>query len=241
MAGMFDEVGPIVKREMVLFLVIDQSGSMIGSKVNAVNTAVREVLPEIRDIGGSDAVIRLAALLFSTGCRWMYDAPMAVEDFQWANIDAFGMTDMGAAFTELAGKLSRESFLKAPSASVAPAIFLMSDGCPTDDYQAGLARLQGNNWFRHAIKVAVAIGEDADKKMLEEFTGNPEAVITVHTPEALRKMIRFVTVTSSKIGSKSQAALNGEPQSKQLALIQDIQDFLDDNPDLNQNADDEWE
>ena len=32
----------------------------------------------------------------------------------------------------------------------------MSDGEPTDDFESGLNLLQQNNWFKHAIKVAVA-------------------------------------------------------------------------------------
>lgn len=93
--------------------------------------------------------------------------------------------------------------------SFAPAIFLLSDGEPTDDYKKELGNLKENNWFKKAIKVAVAIGEDANKDVLAEFTGNKEAVITVHTPEALTKMIRFVSVTASQIGSKSSGVGKG--------------------------------
>ena len=52
--GMFDDVEGIVKRQMVLFFVVDTSGSMQGTKIGAVNTAIREVLPELKDAGGSD-------------------------------------------------------------------------------------------------------------------------------------------------------------------------------------------
>ena len=44
--GMFDDVEGIVKRQMVLFFVVDTSGSMQGTKIGAVNTAIREVLEE---------------------------------------------------------------------------------------------------------------------------------------------------------------------------------------------------
>lgn len=242
MTNIFDDVEAIVKREMVLFFLIDQSGSMAGTKIGAVNTAIREVIPEIRGIGGSDTNIKIAALHFSSGCQWMYLSPVSIDDFQWVPVEAYGVTDMGAAFQELARKMSKDAFLKSPSASVAPAVFLMSDGQPTDDYKGGLEILKNNRWFKHAIRVAVAIGNDADCSVLEEFTGNSEAVIMTHTPEALKKMIRFVTVTSSKIGSKSQAIFEGGAvQTKQNAMIQDIRDYLADNPDIDQNATDEWD
>lgn len=185
--GLFNDVEGIVKRQMVLFFVIDTSGSMQGSKIGAVNTAIREVLPELKDAGGSDVDLKVACLTFSSGCQWMYPTPIASESFQWNQVEADGVTDLGEACRELSKKLSKNEFLKAPSGSVAPAIFLMSDGEPTDDFESGLAQLKQNNWFKYAIKVAVAIGDDANKDVLAKFTGNIEAVVTVHTPQRLLK------------------------------------------------------
>ena len=196
----------------------------------------------LRDVGGSDAKIKIAALLFSTGCHWMFAEPVAADDFQWTPVEAFGVTDLGAAFQELSQKMSKTAFLSSPSASVAPAIFLMSDGQPTDEYEEGLKLLKNNRWFKHAIRVAVAIGNDADSNVLAEFTGNIEAVVKAHTPEDLRKLIRFVTITSSKIGSQSQPVSDhGLISTKQNNMIQNIQDYLKDNPDIDQNAADEWD
>jgi uncharacterized protein YegL len=236
--SIFDGVDGIVKRQMVLFFIIDTSGSMEGTKIGAVNTAIREVLPELKGIGGSDVDLKIACLKFSSGCSWMHPSPIPVENFNWNNLSADGVTDFGAACRELSDKMSKDKFLSAPSASVAPAIFLMSDGEPTDDYKSGIALLQQNNWYKYAIKVAVAIGDDANKDVLKEFTGNIEAVITVHTPEALRKMIRFVSVTSSQIGSKSQPMQDGTIESKQDSMIEQLKDIQQTDPDLSQTSTD---
>lgn len=239
--GMFDDVEGIVKRQMVLFFVVDTSGSMQGSKIGAVNTAIREVLPELKDAGGSDVDLKVACLTFSSGCQWMYPTPIASESFQWNQVEADGVTDLGEACRELSEKLSKNGFLKAPSGSVAPAIFLMSDGEPTDDFESGLAQLKQNNWFKYAIKVAVATG-DANKDILAKFTGNIEAVITVHTPEDLKKWIRKVSITSSQIGSKSQPASNGQIQSKQDSMIDEIKNIQQSDPDLDSTSTsgDDW-
>lgn len=239
---MFGDIEGIVKRQMVLFFVIDTSGSMQGSKIGAVNTAIREVLPELKDAGGSDIDLKVACLTFSSGCQWMYPTPIASESFQWNQVEADGITDLGEACRELSEKLSKNEFLKAPSGSVAPAIFLMSDGEPTDDFESGLAQLKQNNWFKYAIKVAVAIGDDANKDVLAKFTGNIESVITVQTPEALKKWIRKVSITSSQIGSKSQPVNNGQIQSKQDAMIDEIKDIQQSDPDLDSTSTsgDDW-
>ena len=121
--------------------------------------------------------------------------------------------------------------------SFAPAVFLLSDGEPTDDYVEQLDELWKNNWFRKAIKVAVAIGEDANTEVLSDFTGDTESVLTVHSPEALKKMVKFVSVTSSQIGSKSSAvgksSVDSAP-SKQEDFLEQVKiafnsgDFADD-------------
>jgi uncharacterized protein YegL len=240
--GIFDKkVEGIVRRQMVLFFMVDTSGSMEGTKIGAVNTAIKEVLPELNDIGGSDVELKIACLKFSSGFEWMHTAPVPVENFTWNQIGADGVTDLGAACKELSKKLDKNAFLNAPSASVAPAIFLMSDGEPTDDFDGGLNALKQNSWFKYAIKVAVAIGDDANVDELAKFTGNREAVIKVHTPEALKKMIRFVSVTSSKIGSTSQPVQDGQIESKQDAMIDQIKDMQQTEPDWNNtNVQDSW-
>ena len=225
---MFGDVQGIVRRQMVLFLLIDTSGSMEGEKIGIVNNTIREVLPELRDIGGADVDLKIAVLSFSSGCKWLHPEPVSIDTFQWNNMEADGVTDLGAALRELNSKMSKDMFLKAPSASVAPAIFLLSDGQPTDDYEDGLKFLQKNNWYKYAIRVAVAIGgDDADKDTLAKFTGNKEAVITVHTPEALRKWIHFITVTSTQIGTKSQPLQEGQIETKQQQMTEAIQQQTD--------------
>ena len=109
----------------------------------------------------------------------------------------------------------------------------MSDGEPNDKIstEKELANLKNNPWFKNAVKVAVAIGNDADVSVLAEFTGSMESVLTVHTPEALMNVIQFVSITSSKISSQSIGANDGEIdniQTKQSTLNSYLNDWKDD-------------
>jgi len=222
--GLLDETVSVPRRTMTLFFLIDTSGSMEGNKIGAVNDAVVNVLPMLNDISETnpDAEIKVAALEFSSGVNWLYDEPKLAKDFIWQDVSAGGLTSLGGACAELAAKLSRSGgFMQSASGSFAPAIILLSDGGPTDNYEAGLAKLQTNNWFKSAIKIAIAIGDDADKDVLKQFTGNSEAVITVHNIDALKQIIRVVAVTSSQIGSKSSTA--GDI-TKQDQVVKDVQD-----------------
>ena len=219
--GLLDETVSVPRRTMTIFFMIDTSGSMEGNKIGAVNDAVENVLPMIGEISDTnpDAEIKVAALEFSSGCTWLYDEPKLAQDFRWQNVVAGGLTSLGQACQELSSKLSRSGFMKSASGSYAPAIILLSDGGPTDDYQSGLRKLKDNNWFKAAIKIAIAIGDDADKDVLKQFTGSLEAVITVHNIEALKKMIRIIAITSSQIGSKSTSATDA---TKQEQVIEEV-------------------
>jgi uncharacterized protein YegL len=213
---------------MILFFLVDTSGSMEGAKIGTLNSAIEDVIPEIQHISSenADAQIKIAVLEFSEGAKWLTPAPIEVADYAWNYLNADGITDFGAACKELNAKLSRDAFMSDVAGSFAPAIFLLSDGEPTDDYKKYLGDLWQNNWFKKAIKAAVAIGDDANKDVLKEFTGSMESVLTVHSPEALRKMIRFVSVTASQIGSKSSSVGKAgvdEAASKQTEFIKQVQ------------------
>jgi uncharacterized protein YegL len=219
-----EDVG-IPRKPMTLFFVVDASGSMDGSKIGAVNAAIENVIPDLKDIseGNADAQIKVAALEFSSGARWLTpDGPVEIGQFYWKYIDAGGVTDLGAACKALNEKLSTKAFMREATGSYAPVIFLMSDGEPTDDWQSGLDILKQNNWFKVGIKAAIAIGDDANKEVLKAFTGTMESVLEVHNPTMLKRMIQFVAVTSSQVASKSSNASNlqtdmGDEQ-KQLEL-----------------------
>ncbi len=235
--GIYDETVETARKKMVLFFLIDTSGSMEGSKIGAVNQALDEVIPEIKKISAenADAEIKVAAMTFSNDAVWLTQDPQSAQTFYWNYVEAEGMTAFGSACKKLNEKLSKDEFMKSDCGAFAPAIFLMSDGIPNDEWKRPLAELKSNKWFRSAIKVAVAIGDSADKSMLSEFTGTSETVMTAHTPEALMKMIRFVSVTASQIGSKS-SGVGGDDvdsiQTKQDAMAQQIAsssaDLLDD-------------
>ena len=75
--------------------------------------------------------------------------------------------------------------------------------------------------FSHAIKIAIAIGDDANKEKLAQFTGTSEAVFTVHNIDALKKMIRIVAVTSSQVGSQSSSTGDTTKQETTIRLIKD--------------------
>ena len=212
MAGILDKVEMARRMCPVIFLV-DTSGSMDGAPIGAVNSAIEGVLPELCAMNeeNADAEINVAIMSFSAGADWVTgDKLVSPQSVAWNGLDAAGPTEMGIAFRELAKKLSVEKgFMRRASGSVAPVLFLLSDGAPTDDYRTALSKLKENNWYRVAVRVAIGYGE-ADDNILAEFTGNRETVLHTNNPEDLKRMIRFVSITSSMVASRKVAASKEE-------------------------------
>lgn len=230
------DVESVPRRTMTLFFMADTSGSMAGNKIGALNDAITNILPMISEISNTnpDAEIKIAALQFSSGTSWLYDEPKNAEDFVWQEQKASGLTSLGEACSELEKVMHRNGFMKSASGSFAPAIILLSDGGATDNFDQGIEKLKTNNWFKAAIKIAIAIGDDADKDELKKFTGNLEAVIEVHNIEALKQIIRIVAVTSSQIGSKSTSATD---TTKQDQVVEEIKQQIENIDGANTAAD----
>ena len=225
----------VSKKSLVIFFLIDTSGSMKGKKMGELNTVMEELIPEIRRVGEADTDVKVAVLTFSTEVRWMYSNPIPIEDFEWARLRASGVTSMGAAFKELNHRMSRNSFLNSPSLSFAPVIFLMTDGYPSDDYKEGLRELQTNSWYKYGLKAALGIGQEANDNILAEFTGSKDTVVHAYSGGQLAQMIKIIAVTSSQIGSKSMTLSDdtsheiGEEDvfaAKQKLLGQQIQELV---------------
>ena len=219
-------IDQLPRRTLTVFFLIDTSGSMSGGKISSLNVAIRDTLPMLEQISSdnTDTEIKIAALQFASGCDWMYPHPLPVEDFEWNDLDANGLTSLGAAYQELSKKLSQTSgFMNDANASCAPVMILFSDGVPTDDAKHGLEHLKDNNWYKSAIKIAVAIGDDANKDVLKEFANNNnEAVLTVHNVIDLKKMIYLVSVTASQVASKGVSVGADAPETRQEEVMLDI-------------------
>lgn len=238
-----ENIEEVAARTMALFYLFDKSGSMSGRKIGQVNYAMKDIPKIIMEISDDapNANIVIAAASFSTGVEWITPQPQTPEEFinTWKDIQAEGLTSLGAALTSLNEKMSRKAFLgDNPMGYLAPGIIILSDGEPTDEWEKPLAVLRQNNWFKNAIKIAFAVGDDANKQVLAEVCGSPEAVISIDDPEKIRGYIKFVTAAVSKTGTTSQAALDETPQEKVLQQIQDIDDdqpFVVDIPDIDDN------
>lgn len=226
--GLLDDISPAPRKVMTLFYLVDTSGSMGGAKIGTVNGAMEQCIPLLKEVAqaNDDAEIKVAILQFSSGCSWVTPAsgPVGLDDIIWNDLQPGGMTEFGGALLELDKKLSRNEYLQSQTGAYAPVILLLSDGGPTDNWEAGLNQIKQNNWFKHAIKIAIDIESGSDRSVLAAFTGNPEAILDAKDMATLKKMIHKVSVRASEFQShsKQSADVVTSPEEDSASIVAEV-------------------
>lgn len=237
--------GALANRPLHFFWMVDCSSSMAGDRIGAVNHAIQECIEPMREeaAGNPNAQLYIHTLKFASGASCVTAEPVPIEEFAWEDVEANGITDMGKAFELLAGQLSMPPM---PDRALPPVIVLLTDGYPTDDWKRPLEKLLKMPWGKKAVKVAIAIGKDAERSVLEAFTGNPEAVLDAGNPEVLTHFIKWASTVASAVSNPTSNPMEvGDVQETEQSS-QETQEprMLDGNitlPDLDDvNAEDVW-
>ena len=209
--------GELATRPLHFIWICDCSGSMVADgKIQALNNAIREVIPHMQTVADENpnASVLVRALRFSSGAQWHISQPTRVEDFQWTDLAADGVTDMGKALSMLADQLKIPPMT---DRALPPVLVLISDGQPTDDFAKGLQDLMALPWGKKAVRVAIAIGEDADLDVLQRFIAHPELKpLQANNPEALVRNIKWVSTAVLKAASQPAS------QSKDSAQVGNV-------------------
>ncbi len=210
--------GGASSRILHFFWLLDVSGSMAGKKIETLNWAIKEVIPELENIEDTERIkIKMRAIAFDEDA-WWHVGPEAVslEEFfnQWKDLEAGSITETQLAIDMLAEALDVEKMGKR---NVPPVAILISDGyCTADEgeYEASINRLNSIPWGKKAVRLSIGIssgnGIDYDKDELDLFispylrNGN-EQVETLHAdnPQKLLRYIKVASTTASVSASRS--------------------------------------
>lgn len=207
--------GQLATRPLHFIWICDCSGSMsIDGKIQTLNNAIKEALPEMRRVAdeNANANVLVRAVKFSDGAQWHVATPTPVNSFTWTDLTTDGLTDMGKALSLVAEKLKMPPMT---DRALPPVLVLISDGQPTDDFGTGLKALLREPWGKKAVKIAIAIGRDADKSVLQKFmdqpVGHPEArqPLEANNAESLVNYIKWAsTAVLQAVSSPPSQAVN---------------------------------
>jgi len=182
-------------------------------KIQSLNNAIKEAIPHMQSAADENpnAQVFVRAIRFSDGAQWHIPDATPVADFRWTDLKAEGMTDMGKAVSMVAGQLHIPPMSER---ALPPILILVSDGQPTDDFSGAVRDLLSLPWGKRAVRIAIAIGEDADQIALRQFVANPELpVLRADNSETLVNYIKWASTAVLKAASApaSQHRAAGTP------------------------------
>jgi len=195
----FSVVSP---RPLPVIVLADISGSMsVDGKIDALNSAVAEMIDSFADLRSERIDVHVAVITFGGESAAIHTPFASAHDIAWQPMAAGGRTPLGHAL-ELANDLINDRAIL-PSRSYRPTLVLVSDGQPNDAWTGPLENLVGSERGAKSDRISIAIGSDADLDVLRIFAGTSTGhVLEAHEVREVRKVFRWVTMT---ITARSQS------------------------------------
>jgi uncharacterized protein YegL len=208
----FDEMQT---RRLPVYLLLDCSGSMQGTKIVQVNNGVQLLYQELMADPRSANTVHISLIPFAATAYQLELVPIA--QFTPPQLTVGGGTSLGAALGLLNQSLDADlkPNVMGQKGDYKPLIFLLTDGQPTDSWQGEAQKLQSRTTNRAQNIVALAIGHDADEGVLKQITSHVLRMDAV-TPDALRGFFQWM---SASIKTASQAAQAGDVQGVQMPPV----------------------
>lgn len=149
-----------------VYLLLDCSGSMYGTKLASVIAGVTAICDTLRGDPRSASTVHMSVIWFNDRAQRTQLVPITA--FATPDLQALGLTALGAALTMLNDALDRELIPAhaTPQGMVPgdyrPLVYLLTDGQPSDEWQAQAVRLRTRAVHAPLHIIGLAIGDDAD-------------------------------------------------------------------------------
>lgn len=184
-------------RPLPVIIAVDRSGSMIKEgKIDALNLALRNFITSIQKESSDKVDIQVALFSFGSNEPTCDLELTPVKEVVCPEYKAAGRTPLGSSLSMI--KQLIEDKEKIPSRAYKPTVVLITDGIPTDQYQDALLAFTYEGRSSKTIRVAMAIGDDADKDMLLKFVSDPDYLISGENATDIKNFFNFVTMSVSQ-------------------------------------------
>lgn len=208
-------------KPLPVILLVDVSGSMAANgKIEALNTAVAEMINSFAQETPTQSEIQVAVITFGSQAK-LHKPLTPATQLAWQTMTAEGTTAMGAAF-DLATQLLEDAN-QIPIRAYRPAMVLVSDGMPTDAWEPAIDRLLHSEKAKKAERFALGIDAKDSHPMLRKFLDKPDAhVFEAHESRQIRNFFRWVELT---ITTRSRSVMPNQSIVIDPADIENYDDF----------------
>lgn len=210
-------------RPLPVILLLDRSDSMGGEKISTLNSAVNEMIESFKSAGQGEVEINLGIISFGDGGA-TYDLPLQpVSGITQIALSANGGTPMGMALKMAKDLIEDKETI--PSKGYRPAVVLVSDGAPNDNWQLPMENFISGGRSSKCERFAMAIGTSQEDPVLNKFlSGTENKVFLANEANKIRDFFKFVTMSVS-VRSRSQnpnALLPAASNPSSLTAIEDM-------------------
>lgn len=185
-------------KKLPVILLLDVSGSMRGAKIDSLYDATIDMIETFVAAQAKEQIIDVSIITFGDSVE-LHTSYTPVKELQATGISPFrasGMTPMGTALKMAKDMIDDKQVT--PSRIYRPAVILVSDGGPTDDWEEPMDRFISDGRSAKCQRFAVAIGADADKKVLERFTQDPKMVFFAEDAKDISEQFKTITMSVSR-------------------------------------------
>ena len=210
-------------RPLPVILLLDRSGSMGGEKISTLNSAVNEMIQSFKTAGQGEVEINLGIISFGDGGASCDLKLQPVADINGIALQASGGTPMGMALRMAKDLIEDKEII--PSKGYRPAVVLVSDGAPNDDWEQPMNDFVGGGRSSKCERFAMAIGTSQDDPVLNRFlSGTENKVFLAGDAGKIRDFFKFVTMSVS-VRSRSQNPNALLPAATNPASVTAIEDM----------------
>ena len=172
---------------------------MTGEPIEAVKNGVQMMIHSLRQNPQAIETAFVSIITFDSEAKQLI--PLTdLASFQTVDLKAAGTTALGAALSLLADKLENEvtKTTLEQKGDWKPIVFIMTDGVPTDDWQAGFQKLKA---VKKGLIVGCAAGNNADDKVLKEIA---DQVVRLSNTDAdsIGKFFQWVSASIATTSTK---------------------------------------
>ena len=204
MAFNLDEYEDKGIKALPVVLLLDTSGSMqatLGNatKIDKLNEAVKNMMQFFQDECDRENFIKVTVFTFDSTVQQIGEVNADPGEFlqHYQPITAQGMTCLGAALDKAKELIENKEMI--PGRWYKPAVVLVSDGAPNDNWTEPMKRFIREKRSARTQRFAIAIGADGarQKDILSCFTGSEENVLYAENAEDIVKQFQCVTMSVS--------------------------------------------
>lgn len=187
-------------KPLPIILLLDESGSMSGDKINKLNEAVRKMLGSFKKEETQASEFLVSIIGFGgrdngdgTGAR-IINPPTSATEIEFGGVSAMGMTPLGGALKLAKGIVEDKE--QTPSRAYRPLVVLVTDGYPNDNWEQPFVEFVEYGRSAKCDRMALAVGGDTDMGMLQRFVaGTGHEVFTTDQADGIVKFFKFVTMS----------------------------------------------